>query len=222
MIRFRRTLTSYSNKLQNFGAYSLPGAGAHQIRGGQTRREDLIKLLSTQPPEIQGLAHKTEDVLYNWVVMDREPLPSYQKDRLVLVGDAAHPMATFQGQGGAQSIEDGAVLGVLLGHMEDGSCIGERLRLYDDLRIRRTSIAQLVSRVPPDEQSSNQKMPSELVELYPPNARPVYWSDAADWMWKYDCLHEATEALKRHNYANNKPSSPINMNGTGVVESAQR
>ena len=130
--------------------------------------------------------------------MDREPLPTYQKERLVLIGDAAHPMATFQGQGAAQSIEDGAALGILLGHMEDESCIADRLRLYDDLRVRRTSIAQLVSRRPPDKQSNNQKMPSEIVELYPPNARPIYWDDVAEWLWKYDCVQEATEALKRH------------------------
>jgi len=41
---------------------------------------------------------------------DREPLPDWQAGRIVLIGDAAHPMMPFYAQGGAQSIEDAYVL----------------------------------------------------------------------------------------------------------------
>jgi salicylate hydroxylase len=41
---------------------------------------------------------------------DREPLPDWQAGRIVLLGDAAHPMMPFYAQGGAQSIEDAYVL----------------------------------------------------------------------------------------------------------------
>jgi salicylate hydroxylase len=41
---------------------------------------------------------------------DREPLPNWQAGRIVLLGDAAHPMLPFYAQGGAQSIEDAYVL----------------------------------------------------------------------------------------------------------------
>lgn len=41
---------------------------------------------------------------------DREPLPDWQASRIVLLGDAAHPMMPFYAQGGAQSIEDAYVL----------------------------------------------------------------------------------------------------------------
>lgn len=41
---------------------------------------------------------------------DREPLPDWQVGRIVLIGDAAHPMMPFYAQGGAQSIEDAYVL----------------------------------------------------------------------------------------------------------------
>src|SRR5215467_6153234 len=41
---------------------------------------------------------------------DREPLPDWQVGRVVLLGDAAHPMMPFYAQGAAQSIEDAYVL----------------------------------------------------------------------------------------------------------------
>src|SRR5207253_1371375 len=41
---------------------------------------------------------------------DREPLADWRVDRVVLLGDAAHPMMPFYAQGAAQSIEDAYVL----------------------------------------------------------------------------------------------------------------
>jgi 2-polyprenyl-6-methoxyphenol hydroxylase-like FAD-dependent oxidoreductase len=50
---------------------------------------------------------------------DREPLPDWQVGRVVLMGDAAHPMMPFYAQGGAQSIEDAYVLAGCIAEAQD-------------------------------------------------------------------------------------------------------
>ena len=100
------------------------------------------------PPEIQALSsHISESDLYLWTVRERNPLPSLTKGKLVLLGDAAHPMRASQGQGASQAIEDAAVLGVLLEGVDGAEDLRERLRVYDEIRVPRCARVQLLSRV---------------------------------------------------------------------------
>jgi 2-polyprenyl-6-methoxyphenol hydroxylase-like FAD-dependent oxidoreductase len=56
------------------------------------------------------------------------------------------PMWPIRGQGAAQAVEDAGVLGVLMNGLKDKSEVPRRLAMYDELRIGRTSVAQLLSR----------------------------------------------------------------------------
>lgn len=49
-------------------------------------------------------------------------------------GDSCHPMLPYLAQGANSSLEDGAVLGLLLGHMTDKAQLPRILRLYESLR----------------------------------------------------------------------------------------
>lgn len=49
-------------------------------------------------------------------------------------GDACHPMLPYLAQGANSSLEDGAVLGLLLGHMKSKAQLPQILRLYESLR----------------------------------------------------------------------------------------
>lgn len=49
--------------------------------------------------------------LFKWGLRDREPLKTWVDGRVAMLGDAAHPMTPFLGQGACIAIEDALVLG---------------------------------------------------------------------------------------------------------------
>ena len=75
---------------------------------------------------------------------DREPLPDWRVGRVVLLGDAAHPMMPFYAQGAAQSIEDAYVLAGCLAATQDEP--EAALQRYVQLRQPRTAWMQDLSR----------------------------------------------------------------------------
>jgi salicylate hydroxylase len=66
-----------------------------------------------------------------WALFDRDPLPTWSGDRVVLLGDACHAMPPFQAQGAAMAIEDAIVLAKCLkahGVSQDALTRYEQLR----------------------------------------------------------------------------------------------
>lgn len=59
-------------------------------------------------------------------------------------------METNLGQGAAQAVEDGAVLGVLLNESVTPEKVASRLSVWDELRRSRSGLIQLMCRVGPD------------------------------------------------------------------------
>jgi salicylate hydroxylase len=82
-----------------------------------------------------------------WPLNQTDPLPAWTKGRVVLIGDAAHPMLPFGGQGSNQAIEDGAALGILLKDVDNASMLQERLGLFEAVRRRRAARVQILSTV---------------------------------------------------------------------------
>lgn len=79
-----------------------------------------------------------------WVLCDRAPVTRWADGRVVLIGDAAHPMLQYAAQGAAMAVEDAVVLGTLLNRASTG--IAGALEQFTALRRERTERAQRVSR----------------------------------------------------------------------------
>ncbi|EJD51856.1 FAD/NAD(P)-binding domain-containing protein [Auricularia subglabra TFB-10046 SS5] len=63
------------------------------------------------------------------------PIPTYVRDGVAVLGDAAHGMPPHCGQGAGQSLEDAYILGRLLGHPKTTlATVSRALRVYDEVR----------------------------------------------------------------------------------------
>jgi salicylate hydroxylase len=90
------------------------------------------------------LLFERADHCFKWGLFDRDPLPTWGKGFITLLGDAAHPMLPFLGQGAAMAFEDAYVLSRELGRSPDD--VARALRAYEAERIPRTAQVQLAAR----------------------------------------------------------------------------
>ena len=71
---------------------------------------------------------------FKWGLFGRSALPAWQRGRVTLIGDAAHPMLPFLGQGAAMAIEDAVVLARAFAEAVAG---GRALAVYERARFER-------------------------------------------------------------------------------------
>src|SRR5439155_10138475 len=83
---------------------------------------------------------------FRWDLYDREPLATWTRGRLTLLGDAAHPMLPHAGQGANQAIEDGVALATVLARADRASA-PRALLIYERLRREHTAGVQHKSRM---------------------------------------------------------------------------
>ena len=103
---------------------------------------------------------------HKWAILEREPLPKWSDGRVVLLGDACHPMTPYMAQGAATAIEDAAVLARCLA--EGAGDARTAFTRYEAHRKPRTSRIQAIS-------SANTWMKGG--------------SDDTSWLYGYDAWH---------------------------------
>ena len=96
-------------------------------------QDDVLAMIKGTPP----------DACFKWALFDRDPIPTWSRGRVTLLGDAAHPMLPFLGQGAAMALEDAIVLSRAL---SDASDVEQALQAYEGARRERTTWTQLESR----------------------------------------------------------------------------
>ena len=139
--------------------WSIHSEVAELLDEFQDWHASMVGIMAATPPEL----------LYKWALFDRDPLMDWTKGRTTLLGDAAHPMLPFLGQGAAMAIEDCVVLGrcfacasgplealeryeaarkpransVLIGSREQGLRFQEDIDDYDEERHKHTDSPEL-------------------------------------------------------------------------------
>ena len=82
----------------------------------------MLEVYSGFNSKIQRLLRLVpEGEVCEWKLRVHQPLPAWHYRSTALLGDACHPMLPHLAQGAAQSIEDAAVLAVVLSRLQDGS-----------------------------------------------------------------------------------------------------
>jgi salicylate hydroxylase len=129
--------------------WSIPATNTEVLELYSEFCEPVHHVIEAIPPEN----------LFKWALRDRSPSPQWVRGRAALLGDAAHPMLPFLGQGGNQAMEDGTVLGRCFAAADD---IDDALARYEAVRKERGNGVQLASRAKAAQQM-NFADPGEIV-----------------------------------------------------------
>ena len=127
------------------------------------------------------------DKTFRWALYDREPMPTWAKGRLALLGDAAHPMLPHLGQGANQSIEDGMALATILAGV-GAAGVPASLQAYEQLRRERVADIQRGAR------QNGLRVDSASADLRTRDAELVAHAEFRKRLYTYDVVPEARAA----------------------------
>jgi 2-polyprenyl-6-methoxyphenol hydroxylase-like FAD-dependent oxidoreductase len=100
-------------------------------------KAELRALFGAWHPPIGDLIEAAApDTILRNDIYDRPVLKAWGRGRITILGDAAHPMTPFLGQGACQALEDAVALGTSLANGRDP---GDGLREYERQRIPRAN-----------------------------------------------------------------------------------
>ena len=129
--------------------------GGHVVHYAVSNWRHFNIVAAVEDPEIslwrafQGACQPLADILdqkiqwTKWPALDLAPAPTWNKNRAVLVGDAAHATLPYLAQGAAMALEDACVLS---NAMQNASELESAFRDFAASRFKRTSAIQKKSR----------------------------------------------------------------------------
>lgn len=129
--------------LISYVAHRISDAWVEESWAREAQVTEVLEAFRGWHPDVLTLMRESESC-FRWGLFDREPLTSWSKGAVTLVGDAAHPMLPFLAQGGAMAMEDGIVLARALEQAPED--LPGALRRYERSRIPRTTRVQIGSR----------------------------------------------------------------------------
>ncbi|WP_294928423.1 FAD-dependent monooxygenase [uncultured Paracoccus sp.] len=142
-----RHIMAYSTKADGSEYYYVTGVPAnswdHDASFVDSSRDEMEAIFGNSHPVVNALINATETVT-KWPFWNRDPLNLWSRGRMVLLGDACHPMRPHMAQGACMAIEDAAVLTRCLTELGPGS-YRDAFELYEVTRRERATKVQTIS-----------------------------------------------------------------------------
>ncbi len=124
-------------RLMNYVAFLKVAEPQGESWSQQGEVTELQALLAGFHPEVAAiLAATPEGRCHKWGLYARTPLAQWSRGNVVLLGDAAHPMMPWFGQGAASALEDAVILGRCL---QDSTSMVEAADRFQRTRLERVS-----------------------------------------------------------------------------------
>jgi FAD-dependent urate hydroxylase len=108
--------------------------------GTEQWREMLIDLFARDDSPAVEIIRSTPGKLAGWATYDLPSVPTWHRETMVIIGDAAHAAAPSSGQGASMAIEDAVVLARCLRDLPD---TGQAFAAYE--RLRRARVERIVA-----------------------------------------------------------------------------
>jgi salicylate hydroxylase len=123
-------------KEYNYVAFLATDEWAEEGWSIPSKVETVLETFSDYNQQVKNIISATPpEGCYKWGIFTRQPIAKWSSERVTLLGDAAHPLEPFMGQGASMAIEDGVVLGRII---EDASGFSEIIERYEAARIERS------------------------------------------------------------------------------------
>ena len=140
---------------QNFHEPTEGGRGSLDALSDEEWRGKLLELHRVDEPRIAEIIAATDGPIGRWPIYDLPALPTWHRERAVLIGDAAHAMSPHAGQGASMALEDAVVLAKCL---RDLPAAEGALAAFEGLR--RNRVEKVVAEA---RRTGNQKAPSNAL-----------------------------------------------------------
>lgn len=126
------------NRIQNFVAFSTAKTWAAEGWSQTGETSDFRELFADFHTEVQDILREfRQPKVHKWGLFSRPPLPRWVSGSAAILGDAAHPMLPWFGQGAATAIEDAVVLARALIRF---GCTERALLRYENARKDRANV----------------------------------------------------------------------------------
>ncbi|HEY7597100.1 MAG TPA: FAD-dependent monooxygenase [Actinophytocola sp.] len=125
-----------AGRLVSFAASTAAGDWRAESWSAGAATADLLTAYDGWNPVVRSVLGAPESVI-RWALYDRPAVPRWSSARLMLIGDAAHPMLPFGAQGASQGIEDALALAACLAGAS-AATVPAALRRYEAVRRPRT------------------------------------------------------------------------------------